>query len=804
MGVLFLVYTAAYIYVAFNRKSIIEQIKEQVSAKLNGTVQISDISLGFFSTFPHISVQLENVSVTDTLFSQHHHPFFQGKKIFLNLSVINIIQKKSPVNGIKVDKGQLYVYTDTTGYTNAYLFTPKSNQKTDSTSKSNSDIESLKLRDVRFILNNLQKNKLYDFDVTRINCDITKTDSILRFKSKNNILIHNLAFNTNKGSYAKEARFEGNVNLFFNTIKKQLTFDDVNISIKNHPFKISGAFNFAAVQTFALKIATKSIDYNFARSLLPAKNSKALSVVKLEKPINKLSAEISGPLNGANPLVNAAWKCNKTNVESAFANFTNCSFDGSYTNEMIAGQPRLDPNSRLHFQNFTADFEGLPMKSKDIYIDNLKFPMVTADIKASFDLTKLNSLLGSSTLDFHEGKGQLDITYNGPLQENTKRNTILNGKYTFSDGILMYHPRNIEVKDLSGNIVFKNSDIYVNDFRGDVQGNKIIMNGSGKDLLSLMKTNPGKMFIDWNVYSPSINLGNFTSLLKKRVTTVRKKNKKSTIGNNIDEIVSQANFHLDLKADQLIYKRFTGTNVKASVGLINENWTLNTISLNHGGGSMVINGSLHEKNSNYYGSNIKVNMHNVDVNKVFYAFDNFGQNGISSENLRGKLTSSVDVKMDIDRNLAGRPKNIAGFINFSLKKGALLHYEPLQKVQEIVFKNRNFDEIYFAELKDRFDIKDREIIINRMAIESTVLTLFIEGVYSMRGNTDLSIQVPLSNLKKRDDYKLENKGGEAKGGTSVFIRGQPGVDGNIKFKLDLFGRFRKKPGTENSGNVFKE
>ncbi len=798
IGVLIFVYLAAYTYVALNKKNIIAQIREQVDNKLNGEIQIGDISLGFLSTFPHISVLLENVSVKDTLFNQHHHPFFQGKKVYLSLSVTNIIQKNSPVNGILIENGQLYVYTDTSGYTNAYLFSPKSDMKPAAKpSASKITIQNLRLRDVRLILDNQKKLKLYDFDVAKYTCDIKTTDSTISLKTDNNILVHSLSFNTAIGSFLKEARVKGDINVAFNKIKKQLTFNDIKIDIKDHRFTVSGAFNLTKDPTFFFKAATKNIDYNFARNLLTEKISTALSIVKVEKPVDKVNAEISGPLNGGDPLVNATYTCNENNVKSPYANFSNCSFTGSYTNELVAGQPRKDPNSRLWFHNFTGTWENLTIKSKNIYIDNLEFPMVNADIKTDFDLSQLNTLLGSNTLDLHQGKGLLDIIFSGPLQENTKKNTLLNGKCTFSDGILMYHPRNIEVKNLNGNIVFKNSDVYVNDFKGNVQGNKIIMNGSGKNLITLLKTDPGKMFIDWNIYSPSLDLGSFTSLLRQRTANAGKKNLKPKIGQNLDEIVNQANFHLNLKTDQLKYKRFTGTNVRASLGLINDNWILNNVSLNHGGGSMIISGSLNAKNSRYYESNIKVNMQNVDVNKVFYAFNNFGLNGISSENLRGKLTATANVKMDMDRDLTGTPVNMNGTINFSLKKGALLHYEPLRKIGDIAFAKRNFDEIYFAELKDTFHIKDREIFINRMEIESTVITLFVEGVYSLRGKTDISIQIPLSNIKKRDeDYKLKNKGGDAKGGASIFVRGRPGDDGTIQFKLDLFKKFRKNSDKE--------
>jgi hypothetical protein len=79
-----------------------------------------------------------------------------------------------------------------------------------------------------------------------------------------------------------------------------------------------------------------------------------------------------------------------------------------------------------------------------------------------------------------------------------------------------------------------------------------------------------------------------------------------------------------------------------------------------------------------------------------------------------------------------------------------------------------------------------------MEIQSNVLSMFVEGIYSMKGTTDMSIQVPLSNLKKRKaDYKPENVGTDKKGGSSIYIRGRPGADGNIQFKADLFNKFKK-------------
>lgn len=799
-GVLVFVYLVAYVYVVAKKKEIITQIKEQVADKLNGEVQIGNISLGFLAQFPRISVELQKVSIRDTLYNQHKHPFFEAEKVYASISFLNLIKRNNPLNGIEVNNGQLYIFTDSLGYTNSYLLSPKT--AADSLQKRNSkiakiDIKTIKLKNVRLVLDDRQKRKLYDFDVSKFNCKINNTDSLLTLQTSNHVLIHNFSFNTALGSFAQETPFDGDFAVTFKKSSKQLNFENIEISLKKHSYSLSGTFNFANSRTFALQIATKNVNYDEAKTLLTPMIQQSLSLVKIEKPVNEVVADISGPLNGGDPLVNIKWKVDENNITAPFATFSDCSFDGSFTNELVVGLPRNDPNSRLQFHNFTGNFEGLDIISQNIYIDNLKYPMINADIKTDFDLTQLNSLLGSTTLDLHKGKGSLNITYSGPLEHNSNKNTLLNGKMTFSDGVVMYHPRDLPMTNVNGNILFKNTDVYVTDFRGNVQGSKIMMSGSGKNLLALMNTSPGKMFVDWNIYLPSLNLGNFTSLLQQRTSAVKRSVAKSKLGStaqNIDEIVNQANFRLGVKADELIYKRFKATNVKASLALVNENWILNTVSLQHAGGSMAISGNLIAKNSKYYQSSVNVNMQNVDVNKVMYAFDDFGQKGITYENLRGKLTSSADIKMDIDRNLQGTPQDINGIVNFSLKNGALLHYTPLESIQKVAFKKRNFSEIYFAELKDRLDIKNKEINLNRMEIQSTVLTLYISGIYSLQGNnTDIGIQIPLSNLKRRDDdYTPENKGADSKAGASIFVRGRPGADGSVQFKLDLFRKFRKK------------
>ena len=162
IGILILLIIGSFAYISYHKKELSEKVIAQVSAKLNGNVQIGNISLSFFSNFPQVSVLLENVSITDTMFSRHKHHFFKAEKVYAVVGIGNALQKNNPLTGIRIDNGQLYVFTDTSGYTNAYLFSPK--KTTDSStapSTAKTEIERIQLRNVHLTLDDQKKNKLY-------------------------------------------------------------------------------------------------------------------------------------------------------------------------------------------------------------------------------------------------------------------------------------------------------------------------------------------------------------------------------------------------------------------------------------------------------------------------------------------------------------------------------------------------------------------------------------------------------------------------------------------------------------------
>ncbi len=798
LGIIVILYIIAFAYISANKKSIIKQVTENISKKLNGQVTIGDVELSFLKTFPSASVLLNNVSITDTMFAQHHHAFLKAKYVFAELSIMGLIKKQQAVNGLRIEDASIYLFTDTTGYTNTYLF----NQKKDSVSGkaitgNKNELKSITLNNVRLTINDMQKEKLQDFvvDELKLKEDDEDAESLV-FSTKAKILVHSLSFFLPAGSFIEEKNFDGNFDISYDKKLNQLKFDSIDIKLSGHPFNLSGSFDLRGPNPqFNLRVHTRKISYPFVKSLLTKKIADALSIVDLDKEIDA-DAIVSGPLNGGDPLINVSWHVKDTHLKTPFFDFDNATLSGFYTDEVMPGLPRRDPNSKIVVTDFSAEWYGLPVTSSNIEILNLYQPLLTCDLQSAFALTKLNELLGSSSIQLQSGDGSVDLTYKGPIERNNNTNSFINGTILFKNGSILYAPRDVELKNVNGRLAFRSSNVFVENLQCDVLNNKIVMDGEAKNLLSMINTEPDKVNIDWNIFSPSLNLSSFTYLLKSRKKSTYKKSGKNKLGDiaqKIDDVLERGRLHVNLKATKMNYKKLAASNVQAGVSLLQDRYIIDNLSMEQAGGTMNMNGSLISQNDNYTKANVNVAFANVDVSRIFTEFNNFGQTGITSENLTGRLNAKVKAALSVDNSGKAYPNSIVSDVDFSLKNGALINFEPVKKLQNFLFKNRDFENIQFAELKDRLEIANQEVKINRMEIQSTVLSVFVEGIYSMKGNTDMSIQVPLKNLKKRNaDYKPENEGADKKGGASIYLRGRPGPDGNIQFKPDLFKKFRKE------------
>jgi hypothetical protein len=203
------------------------------------------------------------------------------------------------------------------------------------------------------------------------------------------------------------------------------------------------------------------------------------------------------------------------------------------------------------------------------------------------------------------------------------------------------------------------------------------------------------------------------------------------------------------------------------------------------GGDFQVTGGIEQFDRSIHQLSANGKVEHADVQKVFYAFENFGQSTISDHNLSGSLSTTFSYSSQLKSDFSLLPATMNGQLALEITNGELNHFEPIKRIQKILFKRRDFDNVRFENLKNLFVLQGQELNMNQMKVASSVLTFFVGGTYSFRDKTDLLVQVPLSNLKRHP----EEADLQSLDGNNLIIRA---VDENGEMKLKYDMDWRKK------------
>ena len=82
-----------------------------------------------------------------------------------------------------------------------------------------------------------------------------------------------------------------------------------------------------------------------------------------------------------------------------------------------------------------------------------------------------------------------------------------------------------------------------------------------------------------------------------------------------------------------------------------------------------------------------------------------------------------------------------------------------------------------------------KVYIKPMAIESSVLNIFLQGVYSLTKGTNIEMEIPVRNPQKDElieDKELKDK--RSRRGIILYLKAEDGEDGKVHIKWNKDGK----------------
>ena len=787
IGVVLILWIAIAAYVYSHKQELLLTVTEQLNEDLNGKLTIERMEPSLIQGFPGISVTLENVLLRDSLWDKHKHDLLKAKNVFIKIDAFSILTGSPTIKDIRISNGAIYLFTDSSGLRNTDIF-----KKRDTTATGGSGgrkrINRVLLDNVRLTIDDKLKSKLFKFNVDKFVGKINYTSDGWKGNVDLKAKVEAFAFNIRRGSFLRNKTLSLNLDLVYNDAEYLLTIPDQEISIDNDDLTIGGEFKFAPNSSdYKLGIKARSILYKDALTLLSSHVTKRMKKYGVKNPID-VNASLRGKLKrGGEPFIDVSWVVDDNQLSMAGETITNCSFTGSYSNEWIKGGPRNDPNSVIIFNNMKGKFYDIPFVADSIRISDLRNPVFTGRFKSSFPLTKLNKVLGGSTFLFNAGSADLDLTYKAPFDQDDKGQRFIYGAIKVQTAKATYKPRNLSLQDMQMVMNFKGRDLYINNIKLRSGSSSIAMEGVVRNFSNLYYSDPEKMLINWQIRSPQINLNEFMVFLGRRKggdkSAASANQSLQKISGNMERILAQASMGMNLSINKVIYKKFIATDVKGGITLKQSGIAINNLSLKQGGGSLNVTGNI-DQTGRVNRFNIDSKINNVNVERLFDAFDNFGQNAITSQNLRGTFFGGTSISGSMSDNGTIVPRSFRGNVAFDIRNGALVNFEPMTKVGNFAFPNRNFSNIQFTSLKNTLNIQGNKVIIPPMEIRSTVLNIFLDGVYSFTTGTNIAIKIPLRNPGKDEPVSARDlrKDRDLKG-IVINLRALDGENGKVKFRL---------------------
>jgi hypothetical protein len=144
----------------------------------------------------------------------------------------------------------------------------------------------------------------------------------------------------------------------------------------------------------------------------------------------------------------------------------------------------------------------------------------------------------------------------------------------------------------------------------------------------------------------------------------------------------------------------------------------------------------------------------VDITKLFSAFNNFGQSVITSENIEGSLSGNVAFQTGFTSGGDPDMSSMLANASVAVTSGRLKHVEALYSLSKFI-KLSELEDIHFSTLKNEIFIQNNTVIIPSMHIGSSALDLDLYGTQSFDNQFIYHIRLLLSDLLFRKASKAD-------------------------------------------------
>lgn len=780
-------------------KPIANFVIKELNKSLKSEISVEKVNFSFLKKFPYATIELKNITAKDAISNFPKDTLLKAESIKLHFNLIALIRKEYHLKQLEISAAtiNIKVYKD---QSDNFHFWKSSNS---TQKKFNIDIKKIIFKELKINYKNyfLQQNCALLFQNLEAKGNFSEQFYAMKINTKftiNHIISNNITYIQNK---------EIELKTLFEVDNSKNNYIIKESSIKYSGIELTSAGNFVVKtnkNSVNMIVKGQNISFQSIQEQLPENIKKYLSEYEANAKLT-FEIKVNGMFDGKiSPLIVITLNCKNGNITEpkSKTKIDNIIFNACFTNH----KSWLPDSSLLEIKNFSANIDKSYIESS-FTINNFADPTIKAKLKANIDFPVLSNFIKTDSVQFLEGNANIALEFYSKINDinNIKPNDFMmsetKGYININKLKIKNNKHNQLYENISATLDFDKKEVKISSFKGNIKGSDFEIKGNIQNFFPYLLFPSEKLYVNAKLYSSNLNPDDL--FIAQNYQT---KSKKLAL---LDRIIAL----LQIELKQFVYKNFLASNMKADIAINANELIAQNVSFDAMDGK--VEGYIsftNEKDKIIV--RCMADIEKVDISKLFYSFNNFGQKNITSKHIKGIVKANIHYQSLFNSTLTIIPESILAKADLTIENGGLNYYKPLLALSKYV-KVEELENVKFSTLKNSIEIKNQTVYFPEMEIKSTALNLQLAGNHTFSNEIDYRVKLLLSELLSNKVRKRNNDVNEfgieqddGLGRTTIFLHITGTVD-NTQFKYDTKNAVKKvfsdlKKERQNLKNIFKK
>jgi hypothetical protein len=764
-----LLFSAIVLAVTVYEDEIVTYALQSVQQNLKTKSSIREADLTLWNNFPSVSIRFKEVYVEEN--SEAHDTLLFAKELYLSFDIIDLFNGNYNIDEIEAKEGSLNMRVNSMGQMNWDVWKPDTSSTPNEKFKIH--LEEIVGENISYLYEDEQGKTFVDVKFKELNASGNFNEK--QFLLDIETAAHMNVFYAGETEMLRQRNIGLDSKMQVNLDNNTFVIETAELLLEEVPLNVTGSLDYGEHPSIDLHIAETELELKEGILLLP----NALQV-QLRPYAPSGNAHFNFDMSGPFENLSIASKFSVKGGELVEIN-SGVELHAIDLNANYISKGGMDSVTISNFQSQL----GMGTLSCNGSIRDLNDPVLNLSVSAETNLNEVKGFFGWDSLAVCDGQISAQSFIRGKIAFQEADSTFdwsqlhLNGKAQVTEGSFQWAASNGLFKNINGVFLLNGSDARVEQLNFNLNDNNCSFSGDFYSVIPYFTSDNSALTIQANLYSNRLDL-------EKLLTAAGNTESDMKLA-----LPSSIQLHLTAQIDQFLFKSFNASNIKGTLDYANGILQISPLQLSMANGEVAANFSLSPSNDGQFALTCQGSLNNIDIQQAFGLFDNFGQSYLTQNNIKGNATVLVDFQTTLGADLSVLPNTIKSDLQVNIENGELNDVSSFQYMITFIKGNKwiapfvkedDFAEklrhIKFSTLQNSIHIENSNITFPLMDIESSAMSITMEGTHSFDNVLDYRLGFDLKEMLLNASSTEGDKSGRQ---IYLYMRGP--ID-NLEFGLD--------------------